>query len=55
MEVDDNVESWVPPINHQKIGRNVEKMFLYRDRRIKKAVARDGNEIGEIRKGIKIF
>ena len=55
MEADDNTGSWTSATNHEQIGGGLEKMFLDRNRRIKRAGARDGNKIGEVGEGIRLF
>lgn len=55
MKAGDNIRSWASATNHERIGRSIEKMFLDRNRKIKKAVTGDRNKIGEVRKGIKFF
>lgn len=55
MEVSNNTESSVSTTNFEKIGKDKEKMFLRGNKRIKRAVTGDVNDIGEIKKGIKPF
>lgn len=55
MKVGNNTRSWIPPTGHQKISGGVEGVFLYGDKRIKRSVTGDRNEISEIREGIITF
>lgn len=55
MEVGNTTESWASTTNHHKICKGIEKIFLGRDEWIKRVNTGDGNEIGQVRKGVKPF
>ena len=55
MKKSNNRRSWAPVLNHERIGGDIEEIFLGRDGKITRAITKDENKVIKVKEKFKLF